>query len=899
MPDWNAEISPRLRSLKLAPIREAEICEELSQHLDDRFEEFLASGTTQEEARRAVLAELDEENLLAHSLSAVEKEAPQNPVVAGGGGSANFFASIWQDLRFGLRMLRKSPGFTAIAILTLALGIGANTAIFSYVDAWIIKPLPYSNPEQLIVFSAHDTKKGWTSENVTSTADFFDFQKQNTSFQQVAGWSTWNFNLTGDGPPEFVEGGRVGRNFFDTLGVKPILGRTFTPDDDRSGAARVVVIGQGLWRTRFAGDPHIIGRNIKIDDQPSTVFGVMPANFQFPLMGIANLWTPFALTDQERADRNGSWFSSFGRLKPDVTKDQAAANATEIFAALEKQYPLTNKNITFLVSTMTEKIGEHEGTTQVMACLCIVGLILLIACANVANLMLARATARAKEFAVRRALGAPRIRLARQLVSESLLLFFFGAIAGTAFGAWGMRWIQSAIPDHVRGYLVNFGQVNLDLTTLGFTLGIALLCGLIFGLAPAFESSRLELSQPLKESSGKASSTRRTGRLRRIFVCAEIALAVVVLICTTLLVRSFVISVLSSPGFDATNISVAQLSLPKTRYTQPANLRNFADDVLARLKSLPQATSVAAASGVPFGGFGRGVEIQALDKPAPLPGEGIGARFTAVTPDYFSTMKIHLLSGRTFTSADAPEALLTAVVNKTLATRLWPNEDPIGKKLSYGDKHIACTIVGVVDDIKMFYLRAQPERQMYVPYAQAPSNTLGFVVRTADNAVVATSIRDQIWAVDSNQPISSVEKLATLIEISDAGNRVLTKLMVFFGALATLLGAIGIYGLMSHMVGQRTQEIGIRIALGARPLAVLRMLLSNGLKLALLGIAIGAAVAFAVTRFLATLLYGVTPNDAATFSGVALLFLLVAILANYVPARRATRVDPIVALRYE
>lgn len=899
MPDWKAEISPRLKSLKLAPVREAEIVEELSQHLDDRFQELLSSGVSDDEARRAALAELDEENLLALGLGAVEREVPQNPVVPGGGGASNFFAGVLQDLRFGLRMLRKSPGFTAIAILTLALGIGANTAIFSYVDAWVIQPLPYPSPEQLLTFSAHDTKKGWTSSSVTSTADFLDFQKQNTAFEQVAPWTGWNFNLTGDGPPEFVEGGRVGWNFFDALRVKPILGRTFVPDDDRPGAPRVVVIGQGLWRTRFAGDPRIIGRNIKIDDQPATVVGVMPANFQLPLMGIANLWTPLALTDQERADRNTSWFSAFGRLKPGVTKDQAAANAAEIFAALEKQYPVTNKNITLLVSTMTETIGVNEGTTQVMTCLFIVGLILLIACANVANLMLARATARAKEFAVRRALGAPRIRLARQLVCESLLLFFFGAIAGTAFGVWGTHWIDGSIPDRIRGYIVNFGHVDLNLDTLAFTLGIALFCGLLFGLAPAFESSRVELSQPLKESSGKASSTRRTGRLRRVFVCAEIALAVVVVIATTLLVRSFIASVLANPGFDATNISVAQLSLPKTRYAQPPSLRNFTDEVLSRLETLPRATSVAAASSVPFGGFGQAVAIEAVDKPAPLPGEGIGARFTAVTPGYFSTMKIRLLSGRTFTSADAPDAQPAAVVNKTLAARLWPNEDPIGKKLAYGDKHAICTIVGVVDDIKMFYLRAQPERQMYVPYAQAPSNTLGFVVRTADAAVMATPIRDRIWAVDSNQPISSVEKLSTLIEISDSGNRVLTKLMVFFGALATLLGAIGIYGLMSHMVGQRTQEIGIRIALGARPLAVLHMLLSSGLRLALLGIAVGATVAFAVTRFLATLLYGVKPNDAATFAGVALLFLFVAILANYLPARRATRVDPIVALRYE
>src|SRR5229473_400569 len=398
--------------------------------------------------------------------------------------------TLWQDLGFGIRQLRKSPGFTVMAVLTLALGIGANTAIFSYIDAWMIKPLPYPQADRLMIFEAHDTKKGWTRNSVTSTADFFDFQKQNTSFEQTAAWTNWNFNLTGDGPPALVEGGRVSWNYFATLGAKPILGRTFAPDEDRPGAPRVAILGQGLWQGRYAGDPKIIGRTIAIGGEAYTVVGVMPGTFQFPLMGIANLWTPLALTDQERALRGSSWFSAFGRLKPGVTPEQAGAESVAIFAGLEKQFPQTNTNLTLLVGSMTDEIRRNEGTPQEMICFAIVGLILLIACANVANLMLARAVGRTKEFAVRGALGATRQRLGQQLLTESLLLFFFGGAAGMFFGLWGMRWIESQIPGHIRGYLVNYGHVDLDFTTLAFTLGIALLCGLVFGLAPAFENSR-------------------------------------------------------------------------------------------------------------------------------------------------------------------------------------------------------------------------------------------------------------------------------------------------------------------------------------------------------------------------------------------------------------------------
>jgi putative ABC transport system permease protein len=807
--------------------------------------------------------------------------------------------TLLQDMRYGLRVLAKSPGFTAIAVLTLALGIGANTAIFSYVDAWIIKPIPYPQPDRLMVLQGHNTKKGWTQDQVSSTADFFDLQKQTKSFEQLAAWSGAGFNLTGDGLPALVDGGQVTWNFFDTLNVKPLMGRTFVAGDDVAGAPHVAILSEGLWRARYAQDPKIIGRTINISAEAYTVVGVMPGKFLFPLLGISNIWTPMALTDQQRADRNSSWFDAFGRLKPGVTEAQAAAETKTMCAALEKQYPKTNTDMTMLLDTMVNHIGQNEGTPEVLICMWIVGLILLIACANVANLMLARATQRTKEMAVRGALGATRSRVIRQLLTESLLLFAFGGAAGALFGAWGMNWIESQIPGRIRGYLVNYGEVNLDFVTLLFTLGIALVCGLIFGLAPAFESSGVDLNRALKEASGQASRGGRSARMRRIFVAGEIALSVVVLISTTLLIKSFIISVRASPGFNSENLMTAQVELPKTKYPSDALMRNFSDETLSRIRALPGVSAAGVASAIPFGGFGQGYEVEAVGKPAPQPGEELGATWSAVSPDYFSAMQIRLLKGRALTSADGPGNANVTVIDQTFARQFWPDEDPVGHKLTFGPQHVVCTIVGVVNDVKMYNLRGQPRREMYVPLAQFPSHTLGFVARTSGNAsALADPMRNEIWAVDKDQPVS-VSDLGTLMVTQDAGNRVLSKLMVFFGVLALFLCSIGIYGVMAHTVAQRTHEIGIRMALGAEPGSVMRLVIGQGLKLAFIGIVAGVVAAFGVTGSLASNLYQVTARDPQTFAGVPILFALVAVAACYIPARRAMRTDPMVALRYE
>src|SRR6266480_3386473 len=711
-------ITSGLRSLFRKEQVDGELNEELGTYLEMAAAEKMRQGMSRQEAVRVVR---------------LERGSPETTKeIVRAGSWETLVEACWQDLRYGVRMLAKIPTFCAVAVLTLALGIGANTAIFSCINAWIINPLPYPQSDRLMVFATHDKKNGRTGEHVTSPADFFDFQKQNTSFEQSAAWTGASLNLTGDGSPELVDGGRVTWNFFDTLGAEPILGRTFTPDDDRSGSPHVVILSEGLWQGRYDGDPKIIGRNITIGGEAYTVVGVMPGKFQFPLMGIANLWTPLALTDKQRADRGGSWLPAFGRLKPGVTQEQAEAEAGVFFSGLEKQFPQTNANLTWLVNSMTWDIRRKEGAPELMIVFVTVGLILLIACANVANLMLARATSRTREFAVRGALGATEGRLAGQLLTESLLLFFLGGVAGTLFGFWLMRLIESWIPGRIRGYMINYGHVDLDFVTLAFTLGIALVCGLVFGLAPAFQNARLDVNQTLKEASGQASGGQRGARLRRIFVASEIALAVVVLISATLVVKSFIISIRTSPGYNPENVMTAQLVMPRTKYINDSQKRNFGEEVLARLRALPGVASAGAASNVPFGGFGQGVEVEAVRRPS-QPGERTGAGFAAASPDYFSTMQIGLVKGRFFNSADSQGSSPVVIITQSFAREFWPNEDPIGRQIRFGEQHTVATIVGVVRDIMRDHLRERGGWLMFVPLAQFPSSTLAFVVRSSDD----------------------------------------------------------------------------------------------------------------------------------------------------------------------
>jgi putative ABC transport system permease protein len=810
-------------------------------------------------------------------------------------------ATLLQDLRYAVRMLKKNPGFTAIAVLTLALGIGANTSIFSFVNSWIINPLPYPNSDRLTFAQSLNTQEGSTSVSNTP-GDFYDWQRQNKDFEELCAWTVHAFNLAGDGPPERVTGNLVTWNFFETLGARPLLGRTFLPSDDQSGAQRVVVLSRGLWETRFAGDPQIVGRDIKIGGESYVIVGVMPANFQLPLTGESSLWTPLALSQKDRGDRSNSWLFVMGRRKPGVPMRSAQAEMSSIAAQLEKTYPKTNTHSGVLLESLKDAIGQNAGNEPVLILFWIVGLVLLIACANVANLMLARATGRAKELAVRSALGAGRYRLARQLLTETVLVFIAGGTAGVFVGYWMLAWIDAAIPERSRGYLLNFGQVSLDLRTLAYVFCVALFAGILFGLAPALSSSKLDVNSMLKDAAGRATSSRAGSRLRSIFVVAEVALAVVIVVCSSLLIRSFVGIVRTSPGFQQENAFVTDLSLPEAKYKTPAEIKAFYDQVLERVRAIPQVAAVGASMQIPFDTCCETLEVTVVGRPAPNPGEVPSARYSVVTPDYFNTMQISLLKGRAFASADGPSVPPVVIINQELARQFWPNENPIGQKIHVSpDPDVDATIVGVVADVKVNSLiNYHRDREMYVPFAQFPSREMGFVVRsTADRATLGDAIRNTIWSVDSEQPVSQTRPLKAIVADEYGGYQVVSELMGFFSVLGLFLGAIGIYGVMAFMVTQRTHEIGIRLTLGAQPREILRLVVGKGLWLAGIGIAVGILGALAMTRLLSFMLAGVSPRDPLTFTGVALLIAAVALAACYIPARRAMRVDPMVALRYE
>jgi putative ABC transport system permease protein len=886
----------RFRAIFRRTKMESELDDELRFHFDQHVAKLVGSGVSRHEALRRARLEFGGEDHIKEEC----REAR----------GVHFLETLAQDIRYGLRTLRKAPGFTAVAIITLALGIGANTAIFSYVNAWVIKPLPYPQVDRLMLFIAHDSKKGWSYRGISSDADFFDYQSQNTTFESLVPYSSEYFNLTGDGTPDRILGGLVGWNFFPELGAKPLLGRTFLPNENDPAASHVVILSRGLWESRFAADPRVIGRAVTIQGEAYTVVGVMPERFLYPLMGIANMWAPIPITDKMRHDRENSSFQVFGRMKPGVTQSHAAADLAAIADRLEKLYPLTNAHQTVLLSSMLHEIGENEGSQQVMISFVIVGLVLLIACANVANLMLARTSRRVREFALRGTLGATRPRLIRQLLTESALLFFAGGLAGALVGVWGAHWIESQIPDRIRGYIVNYGRGSLDLTTFAYTFGVALLCGIFFGLAPAFTNSGLDLNHGLKESSSQLGSTRAAARLRSGLVTAEIALAVVVLICSVLLVQDFTRLIHRELGFQPRNMLVTELVLPDTKYQTSAQFSGFHDQVMARVSAIPELVASASTEYLPFGDSNRTDVIHIVGRPPAEPGDELGAERSAVSPNYFQAMQIPLIQGRLFTSSDGPDSQKVVLINETLLHQQFPRGDALGQQLEIGEDRKVCTIVGVVHDLRTSGFYGRPRRQMYLAESQFPSAHLAIVARASaasspdvsnviDVTSVAAAVRNAVWSVDPDQPILPVRSFDDLIAESNSGMRVLSQLLGFFGILALLLGSIGIYGVIAYSVQQRIHEIGLRMALGASSAQVIRMILGRGLKLAAIGVAAGIILAAILTRAMASILTTVKSNDPATFIAVPLFFTAVAIAACYLPARRGARTDPMRALKYE
>jgi len=809
---------------------------------------------------------------------------------------------IKEDLKYGLRVLARRPGFTLVAALTLALGIGATTAIFSVVNAVLLRPLPFADPDRLVV-ALHD------GANPVSPADFADWRDQSQVLSDLTAVEIWGPYLAGPDRREQMGAVRATAGLFDMLGTAPLLGRTFQAGEDRPGAAPVVVLSHGLWQRRFGGDTGIVGQRLALDGVSYEVIGVMPPEFQFPLFWAmkAEMWGPLALADRTGARASRS-LRVFGRLKPGVTLGQAQAEMGAIARRLAEAYPRTNAGLGVTVLPLHQKVvGGVRPLLLVL--LGAVGCVLLISCVNVANLLLVRASGRNREMAVRQALGASRLRLARQMLTESLLLSGLGGAAGLALAFWATQALTANLPAET---LPRQQAIGLDGRALAFTTLMALLTGLVFGLAPALQAGRADLNSGLKEGGRDAAGGGRARRVRSLLVVAEVALALVLLIGAGLMIRSFAQLQRVDPGFDPSNLLTMTVSVTGSQHAEGPRRAAFFGELLDRVRALPGAESASAINHLPLGGDVWGTRFTIEGRPAPAPGEVPGATFRVTRPDYFRVMRIPLRAGRDFTEQDDERAPGVAIVNETLARLHWPGEDALGRRIKLGSPEADgrwLTVVGVAKDVKQAEWAAAPRAELYQPYLQAAEylrrpaphvSYLTLVVRAAGDPMrLAPAVEREVRALDKDAPVAEVATMESVIARKMWQPRLSMFLLGSFAALAVALAAVGIYGVMSYAVAQRTHELGLRMALGAEPRRVLRLVLAQGLKLALAGVGLGLLSAYALTRVMGSLLYGVSATDPVTFAGVAVLLALVALLACYVPALRATRVDPLVALRHE
>jgi putative ABC transport system permease protein len=807
--------------------------------------------------------------------------------------------TLLQDVRYGARMLRKNPGFTAVAVVALALGIGANTAIFSVVNAVLLRPLAFPEPDRLVTLAENNLRRGVDHSSV-SYPNFADWREQNASFESAAASMESDFNTSIGDQPERVQAAIVSASLFHVLGVEPVLGRGFTDEEDRPGAGPVVVLGYGFWQQRFGGDPGVIGRSIPVEGLNVTIVGVMPAGFRFPVGTTpVPMLAPLSFLSADMQGQRGAHFLSVvARLRPGVTLEQARADMDAIGQRLAAQYPDSNTDTSVTVTLLHERLVT-DVRPALLVLLGAVGFVLLIACANVANLLLVRSTARRKEIAIRAALGAGRWRVVRALLTESTLLACLGGALGLLLAIWGTDVLISVGPTG----LVRVDEISVDGRVLGFTVAVSLVTGIVFGLLPALHASRIDLSEALKEGGANRVASARD-RVRSALVVTEVALSVVLLIGAGLMVRSFARLLDVDPGFRPDHVVTAQLTLPDATYTEPQQVAAFYDRVLDRLRQIPGVQSAGAVTTLPLDGSRISVSYEVEGQPTP-PGLQQSAGFDAVSPGYFRTLGIPILTGRDFTDQDRADGRPVIIVNEAMARRCWPGQDPIGKRITSGitmddgDPPVR-EVVGVVGDVRHNSLSSEARAAYYIPFAQVPMGMATLAVRTAaEPAAVTSAMRAAVRDVDSNQPLYNARVMEQVVAESVATPRFYATLLGIFGAVALVLAAVGIYGVMAYSVTQRTHEIGVRIALGAQPLQVLRLVVGHGLALALVGVGIGLAAAFALTRLMSSMLFGVSATDPLTFGGLAALLVGVALLACYVPARRASRVDPMVALRYE
>jgi putative ABC transport system permease protein len=807
--------------------------------------------------------------------------------------------TLLQDVRYGLRVLLKRPGFTAVAVVTLALGIGANTAIFSLVSAVLVRPLKYRDAERLVMVWESAPAAGFPRDN-PATGNYADWKEQNQVFEDMAAVDQRTYDLTGEGEPEKLFAFGVTANFFPLLGSTPELGRTFLPEEDRPGAARVAVISHGLWQSRFGGEREVVGRDIMLDGEPYTVVGVMPRDFQFEFPEVG-AWVPAALTPEQLANHSDHYLEVIARLKPGVTAERAGEDIRAIMLRIAALYPNDAQGVGAVAVPLREQLAGDARRPLTML-LVAVALVLLIACANVAGVLLARAASRRREMALRAALGASRWRIVRQLLTESLLLGGAGGLLGSLLALWAFAFLGQLIPPGMR----EMAELRLDVPVLLFTLAVSLLSGLVFGLAPALHATGADLNDALKQGGARSGTGAGARRLRGAFVVTQVALALVLLVGAGLLIQTLYRLRGQYSGLRPESILTARTQLAGNRYKEHTQRVSFYERVLARVRALPGVVAAGYTTAVPLTrkGGSNGLSIEGRDNG---PDSNWNASHRQVSPDYFRALGIPLREGRDFREQDDERAAPVAVVNETMARQYWPGESAVGKRFKVGTPESPnpwLTIVGVVADVRQMGADAPVKAEMYVPYRQGSAYSFFYprdlVVRTSVTpGALAAAVRQAVHEVDPRQPVAGVRTLDEVLGRETAERRVGVVLLTAFAALALLLAALGIYGVLSYFVVQHTPEIGVRMALGARGADVLRLVVGKGMRLALAGVFVGLAGAAALTRLMRGLLFEVSASDPLTFCLIALLLALVALLACLVPARRATKVDPLVALRYE
>jgi putative ABC transport system permease protein len=879
---WLYTIPLRLRSLFRWAEADQELDDELRDHLERQTVEYVVRGATQEEAHRR--ARLD--------LGGIE----QTKEKCRDARRINWIQDLIQDLHYGLRMLCKSPGFTAVAVLTLALGIGANTAIFSLINTVLLRPLPYKDADRLVTVWGYNRTRGFTT-SLVSPLDFADWRSQNHVFEDMAASTDVTYTLTGAGKPTLIIAYSFSADYFHVLGVAPLLGRTFLPEEEQPGKGHVAVLSYSFWQNRFGRNPAIVGQNITLDGAPYTVVGVMPPGFKYPPR--TELWTPLIPVLEAANNRDYRYVRVMARLKPGVTTQQAQTEMNAIASRLALQYPKTNKDedATNLIGLRDLISGDIRPALLVL--LCAVSFVLLIACANIANLLLSRAVGRQKEVAVRAALGAGRMRLVRQFLTESMLLGLIGGTLGLALASLCTRAMVTMFPPTIFNLNIpHIEQIPIDGWVLTFAVAVSLITGAGFGLVPALQAGE-STNDSMKEAGRGQAGSARGSRFRNALVVAEIALSLILLTAAGLTLRSFAYLLRGDLGFNPDNVLTMRVLPPSSKYKSDAQQMAFSDSALRQIQSIPGVRAAGTVTFLPLSGW-RGQRSVAQEGQAIPQSQRPIALWSSVTPDYFRAMGIPLLEGRFFGEQDNHDAPGVAIISKSLARQIASNGDLLGQRINVDGVKGPVEVVGIVGDVRHLGITSEMTSEIYLPFAQIPAPLICFTIRTAEDPnSVASAAQRAIWSIDKDQAVAFVMSMSDLASESLAPQRVMMLMLAAFGGMALLMAALGLYGVTANSVAQRTHEIGVRMSLGACPGDVLKLVLRQGLRFVTTGVYLGLSGAFALMRFISSLLYGIRPTDPATLTAAALLLAGVALAASYVPARRAMKVDPMVALRYE